>query len=593
MSIIYAFKIFKYTELQAYHNSAMTDTRHKETGAIRKDWRTRTSVALIFPNTYQVGMTNLGFHAVYRIINSRDDYVCERVFLPDSSDKKENRISSIESGAPLHNFDIAAFSISFENDYLNILEILKKSGIPLYADQRDRSHPLVAGGGVACFLNPEPLAPFFDLFFIGEGEFILPEFMDSFSPDAKRKDLLEKLASTVRGIYVPSLYDISYRHNGKIDSVKNHSGAPEKIQRIYTPDISDFDTSSVISTPETAFGDTFLTEISRGCPHGCRFCSAGYIYRPPRFRNISAISDTIKKGAESSSRIGLVGAAITDHPDINRICRLSRESGMEITFSSIRADGVTPELIEVIAESGARSITVAPDAGSERLRRVINKRLREEEILNAVGVAVNSGIQNIKLYYMIGLPTETDNDIEEIISLTKRIKSVFLEKSRPKGKMGDITVGLSSFVPKPATPFQWEEMQKPSVLKKKIARIHKETGKIPNVHVHADPPKWSYIQAVFARGDRRAARLLENGLNNNGNWPKTFRESPTDADLMALAKREKDEILAWDIIESRVPKDYLWNEYQKALGEQETLPCPASSGCTRCGVCGAEKNKPD
>lgn len=563
----------------------ITDSKHQETGAIKKDWRNKKSVALIYPNTYQVGMTNLGFHAVYRIINSRDDYVCERFFLPDEQQKNNQRIFSVESGRPITDFDIAAFSISFENDYLNILEILKKAGIPLHSSQRNDGFPLIAGGGVACFLNPEPLAPFFDLFFIGEGEEILPGFLDLFSPDTKKTSLLEKIAGTVPGCYVPSLYDVFYNDDSTIESIKCDFSIPEKILRVYAPDISSFETSSVILTPDTTFGDTFLTEISRGCPHGCRFCSAGYIYRPPRFRGISEISETIKSGSVNSSKIGLVGAAITDHPDIKEICKLSENQGMEITFSSIRADGITGEMLETIARSGARSITIAPDAGSERLRKVINKRLTEEEILKATEVAIDSGLQNIKLYYMIGLPTETDEDIDEIIGLTKRVKSVFLEKSRPKGRMGDITVGISSFVPKPATPFQWEAMNSPAVLKKKIAKIHKEIGRIPNVNVHADPPRWSFIQAVLARGDRRVSTILEQALNNNGNWPKTFKESNIDPEFMALRKREREEILPWDIIENRVPKEYLWEEYNRALKGQETPPCPAISGCTKCGVC--------
>jgi len=568
------------------HIMTITDSRHKETGAIHKDWRNRRTVALIYPNTYQVGMTNLGFHAVYRIINSREDYVCERFFLPEEAQKTNQRLLSLESGRPITDFDIAAFSISFENDYLNILEILKKAGIPLKASQRDEKFPLIAGGGVACFLNPEPLAPFFDIFFIGEGEEILPGFLDIFSPEIKKASVLEKVAGTVRGCYVPSLYDVVYNDGNVIGSVRCDDSYPKKIQRVYARDISSFETSSVILTPDTTFGDTFLTEISRGCPHGCRFCSAGYIYRPPRFRSISAISETIKTGSDNSSKIGLVGAAITDHPDIKEICRLSESHGMEITFSSIRADGITGDMLETIARSGARSITIAPDAGSERLRRVINKRLTEEEIIKAVEVAIDSGLQNIKLYYMIGLPTETEEDLDEIIGLTKRVKSAFLEKSRPKGRMGDITVGISSFVPKPATPFQWEEMQSPSKLKKKIARIHKEIGRIPNVTVHADPPRWSFIQAVFARGDRRVGDILEQALNNNGNWPKTFKESEIDPEFMALRKRDKEEILPWDIIENRVPKEYLWKEYKKAINAEETPPCPAVPGCTKCGVCG-------
>jgi radical SAM superfamily enzyme YgiQ (UPF0313 family) len=558
-----------------------------EDGAVRKQWRGRTRIALVYPNRYSVGMSNLGLHAVYALLNRYDEVVCERVFLPEDDEPAAGRLTTFESGQPVAAADIIAFSVSFESDYSHLLKLLKRSGIPQRAAERDARHPLVIAGGVACWLNPEPIAAFIDCFLIGEAEVILPGFLQVFTPGAERRTLLKTIARSVPGAYVPCFYAAHYRPEGALSAWVPTEDVPPRIVRPHVKDLSGAATGSAVLTPETAFGGAFLVEVGRGCPHGCRFCSAGFVYRPPRFRTEASLAQTIAQGLTRSDHIGLVGAAVSDLPGVASLCRRFSGPGVTLSFSSLRADALGPELLDALSRSRVKTATIAPEAGSERLRRVINKGLREEDVLNAATALVAQGIPNLKLYFMVGLPTETNADAEAIVALVKHIKHAFLKSSRARRVIGTLTVSVSSFVPKPFTPFQWAAMSPVSDLKARIQRIKAGLKRVPNVRVHSDLPRWAYVQALLARGDRRVADLLSRVDALDGNWAQALKTGPINPDFYVLRERAPEEILPWDFIDHRITKAYLLNDYRRALEGRPGAVCRTES-CRLCGACGEE-----
>ena len=544
-------------------------TSHKkpiesESGAIRKDHGGRIKIALVYPNTYPVGMSNLGFQTVYRLFNDMDHVVCERAFLPRIGPFSSTDLKTIETRQPLHYFDIIAFSISFENDYPNLLSILDKAKIPLLSEKRSDDDPLIIAGGVACFLNPEPISSFIDCFLIGEAEPVLSPFIEAYDPEMDKKSLLESLARSVPGVYVPSLYNVSYDSNGIPLRYRPLIDMPEKISRIYVEDLSDISTTSSVITPDTPFGKTFLIETGRGCPHGCRFCSAGYVYRPPRFRTLSQLSASLDEGMAVTDRIGLVGAAITDLPDLKPLCDRVKDRKIRVSFSSLRADKLSSEVISVLQKSKVKTATIAPDAGSERMRKVIKKGILEADILSAAEKLVSAGILNLKLYFMVGLPTETEDDIRAIVDLCLRIKKVFLQASRIKKRMGTITVSLNPFVPKPFTPFQWAAMDETNTIKRKIKTVKDGLKSIPNIRVIAEKPRQAYIQALLSRGDRQVGKILLRHHKNRQNWAKTLKEVHVDPDFYVLRERNTNEILPWQFIDHGYDAMMLLREYERA-----------------------------
>ncbi|MCP4112359.1 MAG: radical SAM protein [Desulfobacteraceae bacterium] len=552
-------------------------------------------------------MSSLGFQTVYKLLNNIENVVCERAFLPHDT----GRIITAESGRLVSEFDIIAFSVSYENDYLNLLTILQKAKLPLLADHRENSHPLVVAGGVACILNPEPIASFIDCFLIGEAENLVPRFTEcindagwTLSSSQNRKSCLKHLAGNVPGAYVPEFYRDTFHADGTLCSFEPLNDAPAMIERIYSKDLSNVQTCSAILTPDTTFERVFLTEVGRGCPHGCRFCSAGYVFRPPRFRPVPFLEECIKQGREQFAgeigkmaakdnrerakavpfKVGLVGAAVSDLPGIAELCGLINQEDTSISFSSLRADALSPEIVSALRQSRVKTATIAPDAGSERMRKVINKGITEENVLNACETLVLSGIMNLKLYFMIGLPTETADDVEAIVELCRRIKQRFLESSRTRKKIGEITVSLNSFVPKPVTPFQWAAMDDVGTLKKKISIVKKGLKKTANVRVHADIPRHARIQALLSRGDRRVGDILSAALFYNGNWARTLKESDVSPDYYIHRERDTDELLPWDFIDHGIKKSFLEQEFKKAKQGKISLPCRMDS-CNICGVC--------
>jgi radical SAM family uncharacterized protein len=558
-----------------------------EKGTIRKHWRGKVSVALAYPNAYHVGMSSLGFQAVYGLFNSFKDVVCERVFLSQPGKKTEG-LRSLESNRPPADFDIIAFSISFENDYPNLLTMLDRAGLPLHASERPPSIPLIIAGGVTSLLNPEPLAPFVDCFLIGEAESLLPGFFEVYfeirAKTSEKQSFLRVLASTVSGVYVPSLYDVSYAADATIERFSPKGNAPSKITRAVVDDLSHHDTCTTVLTAQTAFDNTYLIEAARGCPHGCRFCAAGYVYRPPRFRKGSQLAASLEKAVAEVSRIGVVAADVGDIPDLESFCCGVLDRHISFSFSSLRADLITPTLLALLKQSGAKTVTIAPDAGSEAMRRTINKGISEQDVFRAVEMIGDAGIPNLKLYFMVGLPTETASDVDGIISLCKEIKQCFLKAGRAKARLGRISVSLNAFIPKPFTPFQWVPMENVKNLKAKIRRVKDGLRRVANVRVQADSPKWAYIQALLSRGDRRASELLAATHKNRGNWAQTLKTCVVDPDFFVYRQRSFDEILPWDFIDHGVKKTFLIEECQKAFRRETTPPCQVGR-CKACGVC--------
>ena len=557
-----------------------------ERGTIKKSTGIRYRVALVYPNHYPVGMSNLGFQTVYRLFNEIEGVACERAFLPDLKNRSVQGVKTVESRASIKAFDLIAFSISYENDASAVLTLLEAAGLPLSAARRGTHFPLVLAGGVFCFLNPEPLSPFIDAFLLGEAEVLIPGFSRLFDPKADKATNLMNLARRLPGCYVPAFYLPRYHKDGTLAAFEPVEDVPEKIQRTAVPDLSDVPTASTILTPQTTFPDTYLVEVSRGCPHGCRFCGAGYVYRPPRFRPVELLHRQVEEGSSLTDRIGLVGAAVSDLPGIHELCARGSEDNLRFSFSSLRADAMDGPLVDALQKSNVKTATIAPDAGSERMRRVINKGVDEEQVIHATATLVAAGIPNLKVYFMVGLPTETESDVYAIVDLVKRIKQTFLSASRGKGRMGEITVSLSSFVPKPFTPFQWAAMDTIATLKWKRKAVQAGLKKTANVRVHADIPRWAYLQGIIARGDRRVADLLVGAHRNRGNWPRTLKESSLDPAFYVHRQRGAYEMFPWDFIDQGIEKNYLFNEYQRALEEKISPPCPADpSRCSLCGVC--------
>jgi radical SAM family uncharacterized protein len=563
----------------------------KERGTVKKDWGGKISVALIYPNYYQVGMSNLGFHVVYGILNENPAIVAERVFLPEQEElllyrRTDQALLSVESQTPLEKFDFLAFSLSFENDYLNILTILDLSKIPLLCKDRGENYPLIIAGGVTTFMNPEPLASFIDCFLIGEGEVIAKKFFEAYLDfqlsTSNKEKALRVLAREVEGVYCPSLYKVTYNKDGTIRSFRPLiSSIPSTVKQ--TPLKGPLCQSKII-TPSTEFSDTILVELNRGCGVGCRFCAAGYVYRPPRIIEEERISSSFKSILEDNTRVGLISPSATDVPWIVKLTSIILERGGDFSVSSFRAASLTTGLIKNIKESSQKTLTFAPEAGSERLRMAINKKLTTEEILEAIIRIARTGFFHIKLYFIIGLPTETRQDVKDIIGLVKSIRHHLIRESKGRKRIGRIRLSINCFVPKPFTPFQWFPMDTVESLKEKQKILKRALSGEGGIEVGFDVPKWAYVQTLLSRGDRRVGKMLLTTFTNEGDWKATFRSSDVNPDFFVYRQKDLNEQLPWDFIDHGIKKSFLKEEYHLALESTESPPCNVGH-CTRCGVC--------
>jgi radical SAM superfamily enzyme YgiQ (UPF0313 family) len=555
------------------------DLLSKEVGFVRKPHGGRLRVALAFPNTYFVGMSNLGFQTVYTLFNAEDDIVCERVFLPPKTELADQLASgapllTLESQTPVADFDVFAFSVSFEWDYTNVLTLLRLAGLPPRAEARGARHPLVVVGGAVTFVNPEPLALFADVIAAGEGEALVPALLRAFQGASNRDDLLRHLGAE-RGFYIPSFYDVEYAADGTIAAFvpKTGTGAPAVVRKaaLRTTDTVD-PPATTIFTPETEFGSRFLVEVVRGCANLCRFCWAGYNYLPVRPFPTARILELAARARPHANRAGLVSIALCDHPEIEEILARLAAMGYSISPASLRLDDLTPVIVRLLRESGERTITIAPETGSDRLRRVINKTITNEEILASAEMIFASGIENLKLYFMIGLPTETDQDLVAIRDLTLQLRDIMVKHGRGRGQLGRIVGSVNPLVPKPGTAYQWLPMEDDASIERKIRRMRSLIAGIDNVYINIKSERHSFYQALLSLGDRRVAPAIEAAERNGGNWRAAVADTSVDAGFFVFRDRSRDRVLPWDIIDGGMKGDFFRAEFDKALRAEWTLP---------------------
>ncbi len=555
------------------------DVLSREVGYVRKPHGGRLRVALVFPNTYYVGMSSLGFQTVYRLFNDLDDVVCERAFLPPKQELQAqlasgSQLVTLESQTPVSDFDVIAFSISFEWDYPNLLSMLRLAKLPLRAEARNARHPLVVIGGAITFVNPEPLAPFADVIAAGEGEVLIPALMAGLREATDRDDLLRRLAGE-RGFYIPSFYDVHYAADGTIAAfeAKAGTGAPPVVKKAAVKSTERLDPPATsVFTPDTEFGSRFLIEVVRGCANLCRFCWAGYNYLPVRAFNADRILELAREARVHSSKAGLVSIALCDHPEIERILNGLLDMGYSISPASLRLDDLTEPIVDLLRRSGEKSITIAPEAGSDRLRRVINKTVTNEEILHAAELIFGGGMDNLKLYYMIGLPTEREEDLEGIRDLTVQMREIMLKHGRNRGRLGRIVGSVNPLIPKPGTAYQWLAMEDPAVTEQKARRLRQMLSGIDNVYFNIKSERHSYYQALLSLGDRRVAPAIEAAERNGGNWRAAVAEAGLDAAFYIFRDRSADAVLPWDIIDGGMKTSFFKSEFDKGLKEEWTLP---------------------
>jgi len=554
-------------------------TLAKEVGYVTKPHGSRLRIALSFPNTYWVGMSNLGFQTIYRLFNAEPDIVCERFFLPPKQElasmvQARTPLLTLESQTPVGEFDIVAFSVSFEWDYTNVLTLLRMAGIPRYAAERNAHHPLIVVGGAVTFVNPEPLAPFADVIAAGEGEALIPGLRGAFSAATDRADLLRLLANE-RGFYVPSFYRPEYAGDGTLAGYTPTASfdvpMPVRKAALKTTEAVDPPVTSIF-TPDTEFGSRFLVEVVRGCANLCRFCWAGYNYLPVRAFPADRILELAGQARQYASRAGLVSIALCDHPEIERILARLLELGYAISPASLRLDDLTEPIVRMLRASGERSITIAPETGSDRLRRVINKTVTNDEILDSAELIFASGIESLKLYYMIGLPTETDDDLVAIRDLTLQLRERMLKYAKPRGRIGSITASVNALIPKPGTAYQWIAMEDAAITARKMKRLRSLTADIDNVYFNIKSERHSYYQALLSLGDRRVAPAIEAAERNGQNWRAAVAETKIDGDFYIFRDRSRDAFLPWDVIDGGMKRPFFESEYEKGLREEWTLP---------------------
>jgi radical SAM superfamily enzyme YgiQ (UPF0313 family) len=531
----------------------------KEKGKVyKKSFKHR--FALGFPNTYELGMSNLGFQTIYRLFNQWEEIYCERFFWFDYDPQRGVR--TLESNLPLKNYSVIAFSVAFELDYLNVLELLKLSGIPLKSSERGEKFPLVIGGGVALTLNPETMADFFDLIFLGEAEKTLDQFVQTylrcFDSRLSKKETLLKL-SKVEGVYVPQFYTPIYQKDGWLENILPQKNVPQKIKTTKA-DLTVSQTYSIIVSPHTHFKDSFLVEVGRGCRRGCRFCAAGFIYRPCRYHTPKSIIEQVVEYSKDKKNIGLVGSLISDLPDLEKLTFELYQRGFKMGISSFRADKVSHELLSILVESGLKSLTIAPEVATEKMWKIINKGINREDVLKSAKVASEFNLSNLKLYFIIGLPFEKKEDIEGIVTLIKEISLVYFVKKGKRRKK--ITLSINPFVPKANTPFQWFPMNREAELKAKMLIISEGIKNLKDIYLEKKSIRQAILQGILSMGNRKVGEGLLYHLNEGLPFAKVWQKTGINTDKFIFEEKDLNMFFPWDIVETEVKKSLLVREYR-------------------------------
>ncbi len=504
----------------------------QEFGTRSKAWRGRLKICLVYPHTYYVGMSNLGFQTLYGLWNDLDDVVCERAFLPEYG----GEIRSYERGRPLRDFDVVAFTLSFENDAIHVLRILTEAGIPLRSTARDDREPLIMMGGAAPSMNPCPLLPFIDLFAFGDGE-----------------DIIYDLAKTLRATpflrhhktrLLESLIEIPGTFSPMIQGVY-----PEKpIKRRTIKFINSYQTKTEIVTSHTEFSDLFLVEVSRGCPQRCRFCSVSYTEASTRFRRLSFLKEAFDEGIERVGRIGLLGAALADHPELVDMADYVVNRGGEISLSSLRVEAVSPKLMELLVYSKQRTLSLALETGSQRMMEVIHKKTREESILHVVETALNAGVRHLKFYFILGLPTEQRDDVLELASLVKKIHSHFVRISKSRGQIGHLSISLNPFIPKPTTPFESCAHVRSEELEARFNIMQREISHLDHLHLNHEGWDTAVLQSLLSVGGPEVSAVLENIHEKRDDWRSVLPANPGLIEKTVYRAKGLGERLPWSFI---------------------------------------------
>ena len=530
-------------------------------------------VALGFPNRYEVGIANLGFQTIYRILNQIEGVSCERFFLsyPTGAGsgsvsgfdyKPQDKVRTLESGDPLNFFQIISFSVPFELDYLNILKILKQAKIPLLVKERDENHPFLLAGGVAVTLNPEVMAPFFDAIFIGEAEEAIVEVVEIFKKSLNRKKTLQELTK-VEGLYVPEFYEPVYDEKGLLKGHKIEKRFPAKVEN-RKADLEKIETYSSIVTPLSHFKDMFIVETERGCAWKCRFCAAGHLYKPFRPHKKEKIISEIEKYAGDSRSIGLLGSMVSDLPFLEELCCELYKKGYQIGVSSLRVDKVTPGLLDILIKSGLKTLTLAPEAGTERMWKIIDKRIDREDVLCAARLAREKNLEKLKLYFIIGLPIEKKEDVEGIVDLIREIHAAFVGATRrvaPTENAGtarpstslrtrQIILSINPFVPKAHTPFQWAPMDSEKSLREKLKIIADGVRDLKGVKFEKKSIKEAILQGVLSQGNRKVGMGLYYHIKENLPLAQAFKKAEVNTEFLALKEKPKDYFFPWEIVET-------------------------------------------